>query len=454
MSGKPKAAWAVALAAIAALTTVGALLFGGAAATAQPGPPNNAVLDWNLNAVNALVNPPTAATPGVGQTPPVSILHLAMVQGAVYDAVNMIERTHEPYLKGLRAAPKTASKAAAVARAARDVLVGVQLQPPLAQGIVDRLNKAYDDSIAAATTQDGSSAVAAGIAAGAAAARAMLTERADDSRFGTFAFAVGTGAGAWRPTSGLNDPFAWVGRVDPFVLESTSQFRTKGPHAMTSEAYASEYNEVKSLGGNGTTTPSARTDEQLALARFFTVNPVEMFNRTFRTISGSEGLSLAEQARLFAMLNLTAADGIINCWDDKAHWGFWRPVTAIQLGSDDGNDATVADPGWTSLIASPPYPEHPSGYNCVTGSFMHAAKAFFGRNRMEFSLTATIGTPPTAVTRSYQRFTEVVRDTINARIYQGIHFRASDAQGAGIGKRVANWLDRNYLNKAKKVKKK
>nr|MBA3431167.1 vanadium-dependent haloperoxidase [Actinomycetota bacterium] len=120
---------------------------------------------------------------------------------------------------------------------------------------------------------------------------------------------------------------------------------------------------MKALGGNGTTTPTLRTDEQTALARFYTVNPVEMYNRAFRAISANEGLTLVEQARLFAMLNMAGADALINCFDDKAYWSFWRPITAIRNGDTDGNPHTAADPGWTSLVPSPPYPDHPSGYN-------------------------------------------------------------------------------------------
>lgn len=442
-------------AAVAAVATVGTVAFlGGGAASAQPGPPENAVLDWNTHALNALANASTAPIAGAGLTPPVGVVHLAMVQGAVYDAVNMIERSHQPYLKGLPSAPKSASTAAAVATAAHDVLVGVVLVPPLSQTIVDRLRGHRNESIAAARTKDGRRAVVAGIKAGRAAAKAMLAKRASDGRFVPFSFTVGSAAGQWRPTppANINDPFAWVGRVAPFLLNSASQFRSKGPHALTSDAYTREYNEVKALGGNGTTTPSARTPEQHALAQFYVnaVNPVELFNRTLRTIAEREGLTLGQEARLFAMLNLAGADALISCWDDKAHWNFWRPITAIRLGDDDGNPATVGDPAWTPFLAAPPYPEHASGYNCVTGAFMHSAKAFFGKDRMAFSVTATIGTPPAAVTRNYDRFSAVAVDTINARMYQGIHFRAADVQGAVIGKRVAGWLDKNFFNRVKK----
>ena len=438
------------IAALAALITfalVGA--WGSAPQSAYGGPPNDAVLDWNLHAVNALVNGPTAPTPGAGQTPPVSMLHLAMVQGAVYDAVNMIDGGYQPYLAGLPSAPGSASKAAAVATAAHHVLVGAVFVPALSATIVTRLNTLYADSLAAATTQDGATAVSAGVAAGAAAAAKMLADRASDGRYPAdpFMFAVGDDPGEWRPTSGVNDPFAWVARVDPFLLDSADQVRTKGPHALNSGAYTKEYNEVKAYGGNGTTTPSLRTPEQTATALFFTANPPELFNRTFRGIASGHGLTMVEQARLFAMLNMAGADSHIGCWNDKAFWSFWRPITAIRLGDDDGNPHTVGDPAWTSLGVNPPYPDHPSGYICLTGGFLYSAEVFFGRGKFDFSLTATVA--GVSVTRDYERFTDVLDDTIDARVWLGIHFRAADEQAAGIGKDVAHWLDKNYFQSVK-----
>ena len=430
---------AVAVCAVTVLVTPSSVVTGTAAAVTLD---EDAVLDWNEYAIQALINAPTATPAGAGQPPPVSVLHLAMVHGAVYDAVNMIDRGHEPYLGGLPAAPASASKAAAVAAAAHDVLVGVNVVPPLSSTIVQRLDGLLAESIAAATVHDGPAAVTAGIAAGGAAADAMLAERANDGRYGSFRFTVGSGIGEWRPTPpGLvNDPNAWIARVDPFAMKSGSQFRTPGPRRVGSAAYRAEYNEVKALGGNGTSTPTSRSANQTAVAQFFTANPVEMYNRTFRSLAASEGLTLAEQARLFALLNLSGGDAAIACWDDKAYWSFWRPITAIR--TDDGDPLTVTDPNWTSLLASPPYPDHPSGYNCQTGAFMHAAKAFFGR-KIDFGLTAQLASGP--VTRSYERFTDVIDDTVDARVWLGIHFRSADVDGAWIGKRTANWLTGHHL---------
>ena len=444
----------LALVASTVLLAFSAALLGGGQSTARAGLPDDAedaVLDWNLYAVQALINSSTASTPGVGQPPPVSVLHLGMVQGAVYDAVNMIDGGHEPYLDDLPSAPTSASKAAAVATAAHDVLVGMTITPALTLAIVTRLNGHLTDYLAAAAAADGSTNVAAGIAAGAAAADAMLEERASDGRYTpSIAFTVGSGVGDWRPTTGnVNDPNAWVAVVDPFAMESESQFRTKGPPTIGTGLYRKEYNEVKELGGDGVITPTSRTPEQTAVARFFSVNPVEMFNRTFRGLSTREGLTLVEQARLFAMMNLSAADAAIGCWDDKEYWAFWRPITAIRLGDSDGDDKTVGDPTWTSLIASPPYPDHPSGFNCQAGAFMHAATAFFGKKKVEFGLTATFGSPAVTVTRPYERFTDVIDDAIDARVWLGIHFRTADVDGAELGENAARWLDKHYLGPAK-----
>jgi hypothetical protein len=422
-----------------ALIALGATPILGTRAAASP-ENSGAVRDWNLHAVNALINAPTAPTPGAGQSPPVSALHLAMVQGAVYDAVNAIDGGHQPYLAGLPPASPAASQDAAVATAAHHVLVGlgIGLVPPLPQVVRDRLDALYADSLAAIPDD---AAKTDGIAAGAAAASAMLAERTEDGRYVPFSFTVGSEVGEWRPTPPgfVNDPFAWVANVRPFVLESQSQFQTKGPLDVTSNAYAKEYDEVKGLGA----TTSPRTDEQTAVATFYTANPLEMFNRTFRVISEERGLSLVDDARLFAMINIAGADSLINCWSDKAAFGFWRPVTAIHEGDNDGNRKTVGDTGWAPFVGTPPYPDHPSGYNCVTSAMLHSARAFFGTNKMTFSVVNVPNAPN--VTRGYERLTDVIEDTIDARVYLGIHFRTADVQAAKLGKQVARWLAENYF---------
>jgi hypothetical protein len=428
--------------ALVAVVATGATFAGVAPAAHADPPASTAVLDWNAHAVAALVNAPAAATPGAGQSPPVSAQHLAMVQAAVYDAVNSIVGSHEPYLDGLPAASSTASLDAAVATAAHHVLRGVVVVPPLSATVVARLDDLYAESLAAVT--DGPDEDA-GVAAGAAAAAAMLADRAADGRYVVpFAFPTGTEAGQWRPTppSNVNDPFAWVANVRPFTLESAAQVASNGPDPIQSMAYARDYDEVYRLGGP--IGQSERTPAQDAMAQFFTANPIELYNRTFRTIAGSEGLSTADQARLFATIGLATADAAIGCWDDKVRWSFWRPITAIHNGDDDGNRFTVGDPSWAPMVVNPPYPDQPSGYNCVTAAVMHSAWHFFDSDRMSFSLVRpTPGAPD--VVRDYERFTDVVDDTIDARVYLGIHFRDADEDGARLGRRVAEWVHAEFL---------
>jgi hypothetical protein len=184
-------------------------------------PIDTVVLDWNRYAVEVFVNAPTAPTPGMGQTPTVAILHLAIVHGAVYDAVNMIDGGYQPYLSDLPTASASASMAAAVATAAHHTIVGLQIVPSLSPAIVTRLDSHLEDSLAAATNADGASSVAAGIAVGDAASAAMLAERASDGRYSSFSFAVGDEPGEWSPTppAFLNDPFGWVINVEPFLLD-------------------------------------------------------------------------------------------------------------------------------------------------------------------------------------------------------------------------------------------
>jgi hypothetical protein len=452
-----RARWSIACAALAAATCV---VLGAAAPQAAADSPATAVLDWNKHAFDALNNATTnPTTPGAGLTPAVQAVHLPMVQGAVYDAVNSIAGGYEPYLD-VPAAPGSASQAAAVATAAHDVLVAVLNQTPLTatftqavrDAIIDRLDDLEADSIAAATAADGAQAVADGIDAGEAAAAAMILDRTGDGRWGPFRFTCGDEPGQWRPVSSLvcttpptppgpfNDPNAWVAKVDPFVVDSNEQFLSEGPPALNTGVYAKDYNEVKTLGAVGST----RTPEQQALVDFFQANNLEMYSRSFRTYALAQGLDVAEQARVFAKFAFSSGDALITCWESKAHWSNWRPLTAIRLGDDDLNPKTEGDPNWTQAIAAtPPYPDVASGYNCGTGSFMEVAEQYFGQGRTLFTVVH-----PNGSTREYGHFRDVVNDTIDARVYQGIHFRFADEAGATLGRDVARWVEKHALQPA------
>jgi hypothetical protein len=403
----------VVLIAVAALTALGA------PAVARA----DAVTQWNLNASNALFV--TAA-----QGPQQSVPHLAMVHGAIYDAVNAIDRGHEGYLLTSRVAQPFDSEEAAAATAAYRVLLHLV---PAQQGALDAQ---YAASLAA--IPDGS-AKTRGIAVGAAAAAAMIAARTDDGRFGAYRFPVGSGPGAWRPVlpAFVNDPNAWLKDVRPFLIESGTQFQSHGPLSLTSRKYAREFDEVKSLGSATSTT---RTADQTLAARYWAENPPATWSRIFRTLSAQQGLSLADNARLYTMLYMTAADALITVWNDKAHYLFWRPITAIREADTDGNPWTTADSSWLPLIPTPPYTEHSSGHSGLSGSFVATLQDFFCTDRIGWTDTNNGG-----LTRSFTRFSQAIDEIVDARVWSGIHFRTADEQGAKIGKQVAKWRERHYF---------
>ncbi len=413
---------------------------------------NDAVSVWNQRAITTLTNATGAGTPGAQFTPPVAFIHLAIVQGAVYDAVNAIKGGHDPYLDGLKA-PTSASKGAAAATAAYHVLIDLIDQAPLTAtlttevkfSIQARLDAEYASSLA--EIPEGQ-AKAKGIEVGAAAAAAMLANRSGDGRFGAPGFPVPAvpGPGEWRPLGPnfVNDPNGWVRTVQPFTLPSPEYFHTSGPSALTSAQYAAEFNEVKALGP---ATGSTRTDAQTLLAYWAGGgHPAPMLYAAMRQVSASKGLTITEQARFHAMTSMTTADSLINCFAEKAHWGFWRPTTAIRLADTDDNPATEVDATWTALLGVPPYADEPSGANCLFSGMMNSAKAFFGNDAAEFDLTSPGVAPGTGSTRHYSRFTDVIPDVIEARILSGLHFRRADVNGAILGQQVAEFVDDNFFN--------
>lgn len=413
------------------------------AASVSAAAPSNMVLVWNQHAIRAIGNAGSATPPGLGQPPPLAPIHLAMVHGAIYDAVNAIDRmSHEPYLRGLPRARASASRAAAVATAAHHVLVGLDTVPPMPANVRTSLDSLYSASLA---TIVNNRSKRDGIAIGAATAQAMLDARLEDGRFGAAVFDTSsTAAGSWQLVPPLsNNVFAWVKDVDPFAVNSEEQFRSAGPPSLTSAQYTAEFNEVKAKGAK---TGSTRTTAETNLAHFVSVNPVPIMNTALRTIATERRLSISQQARLFAMTSISAADALITCWDDKFARNFWRPYTAIRNATADGNPDTIQNDTWETFLPTPGYPDHPSGYNCFTAGTMHAAKAFFGSDNASFSLTSLGTNPPTTTTtRHYTRFTDVTLDAIEGRIFMGIHFRTPDVQGAGIGKNVAEWVASHYF---------
>jgi hypothetical protein len=393
----------------------------------------DAVTDWNVIASNAIV---TTA----GQPPAVSALSFAIVQGAVYDAVNAIDGGYQPYLARPAANPWD-SKAAAAATAAYKTLAW------LFPG--QSFQTTYDTYIAGLPDQPAGSK-AAGVAVGEAAAAAMIAARTNDGRGGGPGTLVGTVPGVWRPTIPFfqQDPFPWVGEVRPFLLPNAEMVRSDGPNALTSAAYAEDFNEVKLVGSINSTV---RTPDQTEAAIWWQGNG-GFWNGVTRGISAERGLDIVENARLFAMEDLAAADGFIGCYKDKYYWKFWRPVTAIRLADTDGNAATDADPDWTPLfdpatpqfgppLSTPPFPDHPSAHSCASSAIVGSMQDFFGTDKVPFSSFSI----RTRTTRSFDRLSDALKEVIDARVWGGIHFRTADVQGSVLGKKVAHWERKNYF---------
>ncbi len=410
----------------------------------------NAVTDWNLIASNAIVAPPPT---GAGQPPPVSALSFAMVQGAVYDAVNAIDRGHQPYLPEPPSNP-TDSKEAAATTAAYRVLVGFGDLPGLFPSQQPTLQPIYDTYIMGLPDIPRGSK-ANGVAIGEATARTMLTARLNDGRFGPPPPLASPTPGIWRPTppNFANDPAPWVGNVLPFLVPSAEMLRTDGPNALTSAEYAEDFNEIKEIGS---LTSITRTPDQTDAAIFWQDHAHALFNRIFRALAASQGLNIVESARLFAMENLAGADASIGCWNDKYYWQFWRPITAIREADTDGNPNTEADPTWLPLfdpstpvcnpplLFTPPFPDHPSGHASNTAAFVHTLRNFFGTDRIPVSAFSN----KSCTTRSFERFSDILDEVIDARVWAGIHFRTADTQGALLGRKVANYLRGHYFRTA------
>jgi hypothetical protein len=223
------------------------------------------------------------------------------------------------------------------------------------------------------------------------------------------------------------------------MIDRPSRFASDGPNALTSAEYATEFNEVKAIGA---AIGSTRTADQTNAANFWAQQPAATWSQTVRSLSASRNLSTAENARLFAMLYLTAADALIACWDDKARWLFWRPITAIHEAANDGNPDTSADASWTPLIATPPYPDQPSGHACFSGSVTSTLKDFFGTDNMALTVVRTDG-----ASRSFTRFSAAIDEIVEARIWSGLHFRTADVDGATIGKQVAQWRQERFFQR-------
>ncbi len=381
------------------------------------------VTDWNTHAVNALVG--TAA-----QSPTVSTIHLAMVHGAVYDAVTSIDGRYEPYLVRVRSREWYSQDAAAATAAYRVLLALVPAQQPT-------LAPLYEAALAAIPAGD---AKQGGIRTGEIAAAAMLADRTGDGRGGAYRFPAPTAprVGEWRPVLPAfgNDPAAWVKDVRPFLIRDPARYAEAAPYPLTSRAYARDFEEVKAIGSLNSTT---RTADQTDQARFWVEGP-QPWTRAARQLALDRGLRKSESARMFAMLYMTGADTAIATWNGKARWLFWRPISAVREAADDGNPHTTADTAWLPLVNTPPYPDQPSGLSALSAAMAESLERVFGR-KVRFSVASISSN----TTRSYRSFADAVDEVVDARVYSGIHFRKADVDGEVLGRDVArDGLEHNF----------
>lgn len=377
------------------------------------------ITDWNETIVNASL--------AAQQPPPVQARDIAIVHLAMFDAVNSIEPRYTPYRIQLQA-PSTTSTVAAVSAAAHGVMVG--LYPAQLKYIDAELQTAL------ASVPDGE-AKTQGVQLGEKVAAAILQDRRNDGATAPDTYRPHAAAGAYVPT--VTPAGSHWGAVKPFGLKSGTQFRPTAPYALNSAQWAKDYAEIKRMGAK---LGSGRTAEQTDIARFWEFTGADTYNSPVRQISAAKNLGLTENARLFALTSLAAADAFIAIFDAKYAYGFWRPVTAIRNGDIDGNDATERDAGWEPLIATPMHPEYPCAH-CISDSSMAAVlSAFYGDAIPTVKLTTP--TEP-GVTRSFSKLSDIGTEIINARIYDGVHYRTSGEVGAEMGRQIGEYVMQNFL---------
>jgi hypothetical protein len=391
------------------------------------------VTNWNLITQQALLNGSTS--------PVISSRSLAIVQVSVFDALNGIERRYEPIHADMEA-PRGASRRAAVVQAAYANLIRLF---PTQLAYLDAQREASLAAISSGRAAENSVSIARGIEWGQAVADDIYFWRsADGITPAPPPFMGGLGVGEWRPTPSAFLPGAapqWA-HMTPWAIDAPAQFRPSGPPALTSAQYAADYNEVAAIGS---ATSMTRTADQTEIARFMNGNTPAFWNRFAIAVSDQRNLTLSQNARLLALMNVAMADAVIACWEAKYYYTFWRPITAIRLGSTDGNPNTTEDAAWTPLLTTPNHPDYPSGHATVSPSAGTVLKSFFG-NAVDVNMTSE-STP--GVVRSYTSVDQGIEEAFNARIYGGIHFRsaclAGNATGTQIGELVLDRVARSVI---------
>lgn len=360
---------------------------------------------------------------------------MAMLHIAMFDSINGIQSKYSPYLNGINKPPQSISPYVAAATAAYTILSRLY---PSEQVVFESL---YHSQLSGQQSTPDLSRFAVQYGERIALAVLELRENDGSAEAASAPYPDGTEVGKWRRTPPFMPPMlpGW-GLVKPFAMTRGDQFRLMKPPPLDSYEYARDFNEVKTMGAM---TSIVRTPEQTQIARFWPAGIPRMWNLVAREVAQQNQYELIENARLFALLNITLADANVMAWDMKYRYGFWRPITAIEFAAADGNDGTASDPGWGSLIPAPAFPEYVSGHSTACASAAMVLAKFTGSDSFHFELTseANPGLPP----RTFNSFWEAASEAGISRIYGGIHFNFSNVQGLEAGRSLGRYIFENFM---------
>jgi len=401
----------------------------------------DAITDWNAFLLSTAV-PAPVSRPANEIGIAAGYMHIAM-----YDAIVAIDGGYTPFATAVSPVPAGASREAAIAAAANRILTA--LYPALTPAITAHYNAAIA-GIPEPSRSDG-------LAIGLAAANGLLTARnfPNDGWQAAVPYTYSPlGPGVYQRTPPSFQPSGpvtpWVKQLLPFTMRSPSQFRADGPPALTSQQWADDFNEVQSLGA---LVGSTRTSEQTTISLFYAnasaalaINPALQVSLNIRGLASQEGFSLDENARFFAQTYTAIADATIGCWESKYYFNFWRPVTAIREADIDGNDGTQPDPAWLPFTITAGHQEYPSAHGCITSAMAHSMASFLGTKRPALGIPLS-GTDANGsiYVRHFDSTDEVVREIIDARVYNGVHYRTSVVHATVLGRKVAQWVARSYF---------
>src|SRR5512133_3174055 len=412
-------------------------------------PPGNTVAQWNKIAEDTVV--------GSGAFQAEGSVYTADASTAVYNAVAAIEGRYEP-LDSTVTAPAGASVDCAVVEAAYRTLRYYFASFPV---LVANLDAYYAEALSPSNlngcTVDGGAGTGVGLAAANEVIYKRTTGPNPDGRMTPIGVStpfptMPPGPGVWR----LTPPFAppqvpWVGDVRPFVLRSLGQFLPEPPPSLQSDEWVEAFNQIKTYGA---ATGSVRTDEQTAVARFWSANVIRQFNQVGRDLAADHGLGLLETARLAAMINLVDADALGSALHAKYHYLFWRPVTAIAPfavvadgfgpvpGYADGNPATIEQTGWRPLLTTPNHPEYPAAHGVITSAMAEVFGTFLSTNHLDLDVHGFDPAGPAGnlnAVRHFDRPNELRHEIVGARLWAGLHYHFSSVAGVVLGRKVAKY---------------